>query len=304
MNSFLAIGECMVEMAPLPEPNTYRRGFAGDTFNTAWYARRLLSRPAEVSYLTAIGEDDASEAMLAFMGESGIDTRHIARRADRTVGLYTIELRDGERSFSYWRSHSAARLLARHLPDPNEVAGAKTVVHVSGITLAILAPEDRERLIEWLTRVRSLGASISFDPNVRLRLWESVGAIREWVERAARTADIVLPSLDEEARDFGVCDPGTAGALAVAERYLDWGARVVAVKNGGAPGVIATDDGSRHVFEPVPVERVVDTTAAGDAFDAGFLVAWMGGADIATSAERAASLSAKVVAHRGALVPV
>ena len=109
--SFLALGECMVELAQTGD-NLYRRGFAGDTFNTAWYARRLLPADWQVSYGTCLGKDAVSDEMLAFFDAQRINTDSVRRLNDRTVGLYMISLNAGERSFSYWRSQSAARLLA------------------------------------------------------------------------------------------------------------------------------------------------------------------------------------------------
>ncbi|TKA96061.1 sugar kinase, partial [Cereibacter changlensis] len=109
---FVALGEAMVEMAPTGEPGTFAMGFAGDTLNTAWYLRRALPGWS-VDYATCIGTDAVSDRMLGFLEDAGIGVGHVARLAERTVGLYLIELRDGERSFSYWRGQSAARLLAR-----------------------------------------------------------------------------------------------------------------------------------------------------------------------------------------------
>jgi len=111
MGSFLALGECMVEIAPA-EGGLCRQGFAGDTFNAAWYARRALPGAWTVDYATQVGRDAVSDAMLAFMAGEGIGTGSILRREDRTVGLYLLSLKDGERSFSYWRGQSAARMLA------------------------------------------------------------------------------------------------------------------------------------------------------------------------------------------------
>ena len=106
----VCVGECMVELAPAGD-GLLRQGFAGDTFNTAWYLKRL--RPDwQVDYLSAVGSDAISDAMLGFMAAAGIGTDHVARRTERTVGLYLITLDKGERSFSYWRSQSAARTLA------------------------------------------------------------------------------------------------------------------------------------------------------------------------------------------------
>ena len=103
----------MVEMAPTDVAGTYKMGFAGDTMNTAWYLRRLLGTDHQVDYFSAVGTDSASDQMLDFLEGAGIGTDHIARSANRTVGLYMIQLSEGERSFSYWRGQSAARTLAQ-----------------------------------------------------------------------------------------------------------------------------------------------------------------------------------------------
>ena len=132
----------MVELAPAGE-GLLRQGFAGDTFNTAWYARRLLPPGWTVSYGTVIGEDAVSEDMARFIAGEGLSTDALARHPDRTVGLYMISLKDGERSFSYWRGQSAAKTLA---DDPARLADmlkGRDNIHFSGITLAILPPEEQ-----------------------------------------------------------------------------------------------------------------------------------------------------------------
>ncbi len=108
MTRLLCIGECMLELAPAGAPDTYRAGFAGDTFNTAWYARRLAPAGLEIAYMTAVGQDAVSDRLEDFTRAAGIVPEFI-RRPDRTLGLYMIELKDGERSFAYWRGQSAAR---------------------------------------------------------------------------------------------------------------------------------------------------------------------------------------------------
>ena len=115
----LAIGECMAELAPMDTDGDLRLGFAGDTFNTAWYLARCAP-DAHVSYLTALGDDAISQKMAAFMRDSGIDDRFVQVAKGRTVGLYMITLDEGERSFSYWRGQSAAKALAN---DPAALLG-------------------------------------------------------------------------------------------------------------------------------------------------------------------------------------
>jgi len=144
--SLLSIGECMVELSPTAAGD-YTRGFAGDTFNTAWYARRLLPANWSVAYGSCIGTDAVSDEMAAFIADQGIDTTALRRLTDRTVGLYMISLRDGERSFSYWRGQSAAKLLA---DDPDWLASTligRSIIHFSAITLAILSPDHRRAFL-------------------------------------------------------------------------------------------------------------------------------------------------------------
>ncbi|GGB19259.1 sugar kinase [Allosediminivita pacifica] len=295
MTRILGIGECMIEMAPTGE-GTFAMGFAGDTFNTCWYARRLAGPELRVGYLTAVGDDDPSRRMEEFMRDAGVEPEFTVRPGG-SVGLYMISLKDGERSFSYWRSTSAARTLADDLevlPDMTD----GDVALVSGITLAILPEAGRTRLLEVLHDARKRGVRVAFDPNIRPKLWESTETMRRWVMAAARVCDIALPSHEDEATHFGDAD-----ASATADRYAGAGAGLVVVKDGADPVVIRTPD-SRETITPARVTEVVDTTAAGDAFNGAFLVALLEGAEAAQAAKAGCALSARVIAARGALVPV
>jgi 2-dehydro-3-deoxygluconokinase len=294
---FLSLGECMVELAP-QDGGLFAMGFAGDTFNTAWYARRLLPPEWRVSYLTAVGSDAISDRMLGFMAAARIDTGAVARHPDRTVGLYMISLNGAERSFSYWRSVSAARSLA---DDPDRLAGAFTgvrMVYLSGITLAILDDAGRGRLRAALSRARQAGTEVAFDPNLRPRLWPDEAQMCAVVSEFAALSDIVLPSHEDEARHFG-----DASAEQTLERYRAGGAGLVVVKDGPGPVLAASTQGRwRHL--PAAVARVVDTTAAGDSFNAGFLSARLTGADMGVALAAGAGLAAQVIGARGALVEV
>ena len=297
-HSILTIGECMVEMAPC-EDGAYSRNFAGDTFNTAWYLRRLLPQSSSVDYCSAVGEDRISERMLAFMEQSGVGTRHVRRVADRTVGLYMIELDNGERSFAYWRSNSAARLLAEDREWLASAVAGKTLILFSGITLAILSQAHREVLLEVLAGARAAGTRIAFDPNMRLRLWLDASRMCEAVLDAAGVADIVLPSFDEDGQYYGDASPRET-----IERYRNAGASTVVVKNG--PGRVHAEDRVEGdvTFDPRPVASVADTTAAGDSFNAGFLAARLDGQSMVQAIEKGALLSARVIGQRGALVEI
>ncbi|WP_435260018.1 sugar kinase [Thioclava sp. FR2] len=285
----------MVELAP-QDGGLYAVGFAGDTFNTAWYARQVLGTGWDVQYFTAVGMDDASDRMIRFMKDAGIGTEQILRRKDRTVGLYMITLKGAERSFSYWRSTSAAKTLADDTDYLDQALSGVELAYFSGITLAILDVKGRQTLLQALSRVRSKGTKVAFDPNLRPRLWASIEEMCDSVTAASAIADIVLPSHEDEATFFGDKD-----SEATALRYLTAGSKVVVVKDG--PGeILFARAGDRYRFKPPVAEAVVDTTAAGDSFNAGFLASFLDGCTEIESMAAGAKLAAKVISARGALV--
>jgi 2-dehydro-3-deoxygluconokinase len=292
---FLSIGECMVELSQAKDGHL-RKGFAGDTLNTAWYARACLNEDWAVDYFTALGDDAMSDEMAAFIAKAGIGTGHIRRIRGKTPGLYMINLKDGERTFSYWRDSSAARQLAADGDRLREAIEASDVIYFSGITLAILTHEDVETLLSELRRARAVGKLVVFDPNVRPRLWSSFDAMHTTISEGARTATIVMPSFDDEASHFG--DDSISGTI---HRYRALGARMVVVKNGAEGATIGTAEGETHV-PAVKVSKIVDTTSAGDSFNGAFLSEYLKAHDPIAAARFAAKVAAKVIGQHGALV--
>lgn len=294
----LSIGECMVEMSPAVGADQFRMSFAGDSFNTAWYLRHLLPSDWTVDYFTAIGTDPLSRRMAEFMAAAGIGCAHLQRLPGQSVGLYMIQLENGERSFSYWRSTSAARRMLAEEPRLREALRDMSLAYFSGITLAILPPADRVRLLELLREARAAGTLVAFDPNLRPTLWPDADEMREMIMAAAATADIVLPSFEDEAAHFG-----DASLEDTAARYCSAGAGMVVVKNGADNILTATDD--EMEWHPAhPVTEIVDTTAAGDSFNAGFLARHLQGAPVSESVQAGAMVAAQVIGAKGALVGV
>jgi 2-dehydro-3-deoxygluconokinase len=274
-----------------------RKGFAGDTFNTAWYLRACLPQEWSVDYLTALGDDPMSGEMLEFMRGAGIGTDLIRRIRGKTPGLYLIDLKDGERSFSYWRDNSAARKLAADAEHLRAAIEASDVVYFSGITLAILGRDDATTLLSELRRAKAIGKPVVFDPNIRPRLWSSFDAMHATISEGARASTIVMPSFDDEAAHFG--DGTIADTI---QRYRALGAQMVIVKNGADGAMIST--GSGEVLVPAEkVEAVVDTTSAGDSFNAGFLAHYVINQNPVAAARFGAKIAARVIGENGALVP-
>ena len=293
----LAIGECMAELAPAETAGDFRLGFAGDTFNTAWYLARCAPE-VSVSYLTAVGDDTISQNLTAFMRESGIDDRFVRVAAERTIGLYLISLDQGERSFSYWRGQSAARTLADDPAHLEAAMASADLIYFSGITLAILDAERREVFLSALRHARGLGKTIAFDPNLRPQLWTSPEVMTRTIMLGAEVSDLVLPSFEDEAIWFDDATPE-----ATAQRYANAGATTVVVKNGEQPVVFCKGAMTGQV--PVtPVADLVDTTAAGDSFNAGIFAGFASKASLRDSITYACNLSREVVLRKGALVKI
>lgn len=292
----LTVGEAMIEMAVIGE-NTYRRSFAGDTFNTAWHMARILGPDHPVGFLTRIGTDSLSDAFLALMRADGLDITRVDRTPHRTMGLYMIELDGVERSFRYWRDLSAAQGLADDMDRLRGAVAGAELIHLSGITLAILSPTARETLHAVLSEARSQGARISFDPNVRPRLWASGDDIRATLLTFMALTDIGLPSHDDEKALWGDRSPE-----ATLERWLEAGVPEIVVKNG-CGSVMAASEGHQTTIETPSVQGVCDTTGAGDAFNAGYLSARLTEQRATAAVLAGQRVSAEVIRHFGAHVP-
>lgn len=291
----LAIGEAMIELAP-DNSGLLRQGFAGDTFNAAYYARKALPASWQVNYFTLLGQDAMSDAMLGFMAEKQIGTDHIGRHASRMPGLYMVHLNHGERSFSYWRSQSAARLLAENKPALRKAIEASDIIVFSGITLAILEGNGADNLLDILQELRDTDKIIAFDPNIRPRLWADHDHMRAQLIRGAKASNMVLPSFDDEASHFG--DLTVADTI---RRYQSYGLQRIIVKNGADEIAVSFDDQSFSV-KTVAVAQIIDTTGAGDSFNGSFLGHFARTNDVVASVQFAAETAARTIQHYGALV--
>ena len=293
----LSIGECMAEFSPDEQLGKFNLGFAGDTFNTAWY---IANNHADVNsaYFSKVGDDELSDQMLKFMSDNQVDTRYITTVAGSTIGLYLISLVNGERTFSYWRNKSAATFLGQNVDDVGNAMKKQDMIYFSGITLAILDQNSRENLFSCLKSARRAGKKIAFDPNLRPKLWNDKKEMCDVIMAGANLSDIILPSFEDEATWFSDSDP-----MSTLARYQNVGAETVVVKNAGDPVSFCSQHGT-GTYLVESVEKIIDSTAAGDSFNAEILVGLLREIPLADAINNAANLAKKVLMGQGALVKI
>jgi 2-dehydro-3-deoxygluconokinase len=296
MTRMACLGECMIELSERPD-GTLTRGFGGDTLNTAVYLARL---GVATDYVTVLGTDPFSAEMLAAWTEEGVGTHLVLRSEAALPGLYMIQTdAAGERRFSYWRDAAPVRRLFDHPGLAQVEAGLAShdLLHLSGISLSLFGEAGRPRLFELLDRLRAGGTRISFDTNFRPRGWPDIAVARDAFALMLDRSDIVLAGVEDYLLLWG--DPSD-------QKTLDWahsgGAPEVVVKHL-RPGCLVSDRSSATLVPTTPAAVLVDTTAAGDSFAAGYLAARATGGSLVDAAIAAHRLAGRVVQHRGAIIP-
>jgi 2-dehydro-3-deoxygluconokinase len=292
------IGECMIELQQHADGSLHQ-SFGGDTLNTAVYLARLLGSRAQVDYVTALGDDSFSDAMCRQWAAEGIGLDQVQRLPGRLPGLYCIQTDgNGERRFLYWRNEAAVRdCFTTAAAEPILKALPKyDVLYFSGITLAVLGEQGRARLLQVLSEARSRGAKVVFDNNYRPRLWASVEQARAAYRDCLQQVDLALLTEDDEQALYGYADTGQLLAA--------YGDIAEVVVKRGAQHCVVQAAGQRFEIPAQVVAQVVDTTAAGDSFSAGYLAERLLGAEPVTAAEAGHRLASTVIQHRGAVIPL
>jgi|ERR1700728_512296 len=293
----VCVGEVLIELARGAD-GRFALSCGGDTFNTAIYLARA---GADVAFATAIGDDPYSESIRALAAAEGVAGNLMLRVPGRLPGLCLVESgRDGERSFRHWRDGAPARELFE-LPDWMRVAEAlmsARLVYFTGITLSLYSNNGIGRFLAVLEAARQQGLKVAFDGNFRPRGWlGDLARARSVFMETLKRVDIALPTFDDEAVLWGDPSPETTVA-----RLQAFGIGEIVVKNGPNSALVAS--AGAQEFVPVPEVVVpVDTTAAGDGFNAGYLAARLDGREPAQAASAAHRLAGDVIRHPGALVP-
>lgn len=284
------VGEGMLELSG--GNGQWKLGYGGDTLNTAIHLARAGVPSA---YLTALGDDPFSADLRRQWADEGLDCSLILTDHRRAPGLYAITTNTaGERAFTYWRDDSAARQLMScdGIGEALSVAARADLLAFSLITLAILPPASRDALLALARQVRARGGKVAFDGNYRARLWHDAHEARRAAEAAIACCDIGLPTLDDE-----IAMGHAEGAAEVAARWRALGCAETVVKLG-ADGCLLPDG---RLIAPPERLRPIDTSGAGDAFNAGYLAARLNGESLHAAATAGHRLAGWTIMRPGAI---
>ena len=298
----VSIGECMLEV----QANGFGPAvlsYGGDTFNTAVYLRRCSSPDAiEVGYATGLGDDPLSQKLMNEWTELGLDLRQTRKIAGKLPGMYLIETDDsGERRFHFWRESSAARSYFDIDLSPLEAeANQIDCFYFSGISLAILNAEARQKLFTLLARQKAKGKQVVFDNNYRPRLWPNKTTTQQVFNEALAVSTLAMITADDHK---DVYELNTLDEAVVHAQSLD--VEEIVIKRGAKPTLVRAKNSKNWEQAATQlVEKVVDTTAAGDSFAAGYLSRRLLGAAPLIAADFGNRVAACVVQHRGAIIPL
>lgn len=289
-STILCMGEPLLEFNQQPD-GRYLAGHGGDTSNCAIAAAR---QGAAVGYITHLGDDTFGRSFLDLWAAEGVSASGVTCRKDAPTGVYFVTHGVDGHEFSYFRAGSAAsRMTPADLPV--RLLQDCGILHVSGISQAISA-SAADAVFKAISIVKSAGGRISYDTNLRLKLWP-LDRARAITHAGMAQADIALPGLEDAMQLTGLSDPE-----AIVDFYLDLGASIVALTLGENGTLVATHDQRRRI-EGRKV-KPLDATAAGDTFDGAFLARLISGDDPFDAARYGNAAAALSTKGYGAVAPM
>ncbi len=286
----VSIGEPLMELSNT-EKGIYKEGFGGDTSNFLMAAAR---QGVETAYFTQIGQDAFGDAFMKLWESENVDTSYVNRLSTAHTGLYFITYTEKGHEFSYFRAGSAASLMTPADVPEDLIAKAK-LLHISGISQAI-SNSACDAVFEAVKIAKKHGVTVTYDPNVRLKLW-SIERARAIINATVPACDIFMPSL-EDAESL----TEMSGAEAIADYYHSLGVSIVILKLG-KNGVLVSADGKKEIISGFVVDTV-DQTGAGDTFDGAFCAKYVKGADPFAAARYANAAAALSTRGYGAVTPI
>ena len=296
----VGIGEVLIDFVGT-EPGSYvdvpafQKCFGGAPMNTLVGVARLGLKSGAI---TAVGDDPFGKFLISELQKNGVDTSHvkIKKGMRTTISFVANEPKTGERSFIFyrkpWVSGTADSSLTVEDLDLDYISNAK-ILHVSGFSLS--QNPSRKTILAAVEYARSSGVQISFDPTLRLDVWNSIRTIRRIYAKMLRMSDIATFSQEEASFIFGTDDPEKA-----ARKALRYGVEVVGIKMGSEGALLQRRTGEKSICPAYKV-HAIDTTGAGDGWNAGLLVGLIKGWDLDKCLLVANAVGALVVTKHGAI---
>lgn len=296
------IGECMIELSI--KDNLTTRSFGGDTLNTSIYLSRLFpNNQVAIHYVTGLGVDPFSQEMLNEWQKENIKTDLIQQMDNKMPGLYAIVTDSyGERSFYYWRNDAAAKfwLKTEQTEQICEKITKFDYIYLSGISIAILDEYSIDKLIDLLEKFKANGGKVIFDNNYRSRLWRSQEYAKNVYSKILSYTDIAFLTQDDENMLWGNNDYEDSII-----RSQKLGVKEIIIKRGNESCIVNTQNGRFEVpANMISKQNILDTTAAGDSFSAGYLSVRLMGGSIESAIKKGHDLAGTVIQYRGAIIPM
>lgn len=291
--AIVSLGEPLIEFnrPRRGDGRTWLQGFGGDTQNVIIAAVR---QGTSGGYLTSLGQDWMGDAFLELWRTEGVDFSQVTRHPTAPTGVSFVTHTEVGHKFDYLRKNSAASFVSPADVPRDYVAGAR-FLHASAIGQAI-SLSSREATAVAIDIAKAAGVKVSYDTNLRLRLWD-IGPAREVIHSTCRRCDVLLPSLDDSRQLTGLHD-----ADAIADFYLKLGVPIVALKMAAEGCLIVTSD--RRIRLPAHAVAAVDATGAGDTFDGAFLARLLAGDDLEAAGRYANVAAALSTTGYGAVTPI
>ncbi len=269
--------------------------FGGDTYNSAVYFSRLTNNKTNTFYSTALGKDNFSKKMISRFKNENIKCDYIRTDGENPPGLYSIEINEkGERSFSYWRDQSPSKYIFLGSKGKKLVKDINNadVFYYTGISAGILDEKQRKDLI----KIGSTATICGFDFNYRSQLHYNKKVSQLLFNEINNRVDIHFVSFDDARELFKIKNPLEIFEIINEKKNLI----LIRYKNS----IIFKNKQQEIKTVTVPHGEVVDTTAAGDAFNGSFLAIMNNNKNVPVEENIliSHSVTREVIKHRGAII--
>ena len=291
-----SIGEAMIEISNIKN-SLYNQSFAGDTLNFCNY---LDKKKLNAFFLSAIGKSEINQSLLNFVKSKKISTKYIKQINQFELGLYLIKNKDnGEKQFFYWRDESAAKHYFNNIDFLNLYKELKNFdyIYFSGITLSIIHISKLNNFIKLFKQLKSKKIKIVFDFNIRPSRWNKKN-LNIFLDSVLKFVDICF--LSGEDMNYWKNKNNIKSYEQIVRKYKL--KHSIFRKNSKFTYVFLNK--TRYVFRNKLLEKVVDTSGAGDGFNAAYLSNFIVNNDPVLALKAGSSLGSKIVMKKGAIVDV